>query len=303
MINFDDIYEELKGAVTEDWVTGKTSERLSFKLKNRSITEKIQRATDSDIEAQFWMSSGKNNINFEFANDFPEYRELRIEIASSFREFIFTRDYPDWLQRSRGSTVSHVTLADKEGPEVKILVKQFYTHINSLIYQWAAESDLGLLTPQSSKFLIPSKIAEFKTETAKMRAVARMVKTAKETVAGANGQETLQKVKEKENRFATNDDFNKYVSNILEAQNGLCAITRLALQFDAQVDDQELQASLDRIDSNGHYEPGNLQIVCRFINRWKSDGNDAEFRRLMALIRESGTSVMAQPLGGRRATR
>lgn len=46
-----------------------------------------------------------------------------------------------------------------------------------------------------------------------------------------------------------------------------------------------LLCSLDRIDSSGHYSIGNLQVVCRFLNRWKNDGNDTEFRRLLALLR------------------
>lgn len=50
-------------------------------------------------------------------------------------------------------------------------------------------------------------------------------------------------------------------------------------------------SSLDRIDSNGHYEEGNLQVVCRFINRWKSDSDDAEFRRLVRLLQ--GDSMQA----------
>jgi hypothetical protein len=45
--------------------------------------------------------------------------------------------------------------------------------------------------------------------------------------------------------------------------------------------------SLDRIDSDGHYEEENLQIVCRFINRWKSDSDDAEFRRLVRLLQDT----------------
>ncbi|QQE90098.1 hypothetical protein [Azotobacter chroococcum] len=45
--------------------------------------------------------------------------------------------------------------------------------------------------------------------------------------------------------------------------------------------------SLDRIDSNGHYAPGNIQIICRFANRWKSDSDNAEFMRLINLVRST----------------
>ena len=32
-------------------------------------------------------------------------------------------------------------------------------------------------------------------------------------------------------------------------------------------------------------EAGNLQIVCQFINFWKSDSDNEEFKRLLMLVR------------------
>ncbi len=43
------------------------------------------------------------------------------------------------------------------------------------------------------------------------------------------------------------------------------------LQFHGQHSDKNLRPSLDRIDSEGHYVESNLQVVCQFINFWKSD--------------------------------
>lgn len=62
-------------------------------------------------------------------------------------------------------------------------------------------------------------------------------------------------------------------------------LTGLVLQYDGEADDRALLCSLDRIDSDGHYEPDNLQVVCQFVIRWKSDSKDLEFRRLLALVR------------------
>jgi hypothetical protein len=121
---------------------------------------------------------------------------------------------------------------------------------------------------------------------ARQRAVARMAMTVRDTVASANGQQVLRMVKNKELRFSQ-QELERYIGALIEAQEGLCAITHLQLQFDSEHDDTELLCSLDRIDSGGHYEAGNLQIVCRFVNRWKNDGNDSEFRRLMALVQSS----------------
>lgn len=63
--------------------------------------------------------------------------------------------------------------------------------------------------------------------------------------------------------------------------------TGIPMQRDRDSDDEELLCSLDRIDSNGHYAPGNLQIVCRFANRWKSDSDNADFMRLINLVRNT----------------
>jgi len=58
------------------------------------------------------------------------------------------------------------------------------------------------------------------------------------------------------------------------------------LEMDEVHGDSELFCSLDRIDSDGHYEAGNLQVVCRFANRWKGSSDDDNFRRIIALIKE-----------------
>ena len=120
---------------------------------------------------------------------------------------------------------------------------------------------------------------------AKERAAARMAMTAKATVAGANGQQVLRTLKNKELRFASQQHLERYVLNLMEMQDGLCALTDLKLQFDGEFDDAEMLCSLDRIDSDGHYEEGNLQVVCRFVNRWKGDADDSNFRRLVAAVR------------------
>lgn len=120
----------------------------------------------------------------------------------------------------------------------------------------------------------------------RQKAVAIMAMTARDTVAGANGQQVTRTMKNKELRFHP-QDFERHIDNLIEAQEGLCAITGIKLQFHGDEDDKELLCSLDRIDSDGHYEAGNLQIVCRFTNRWKNNGRDEDFRRLIGLVRSS----------------
>ena len=122
---------------------------------------------------------------------------------------------------------------------------------------------------------------------AKQRAVVRMVQTATATAAASRGQVVERTVKNKEVRFGHPKDFEDYVAALVAAQDGLCAVTGLRLQYDGDDEDIELLCSLDRIDSSGHYEAGNLQVVCRFANRWKNDGDNAEFRRLIAMVKDA----------------
>lgn len=119
------------------------------------------------------------------------------------------------------------------------------------------------------------------------RTAYRMAQTALSTTASANGQKETRNTKNKEFRFTNKEELQDYLEALLLDQDNACAITSLPLQFDGEEVDPEMQCSLDRIDSNGHYEIGNLQIVCRFINRWKSDSIDSEFRRLIHIIKNS----------------
>jgi len=123
---------------------------------------------------------------------------------------------------------------------------------------------------------------------ARQRAIAEMAATVRATVRNALGQQVLRTVKIKELRFPNPEALERYIDALLASQDDSCAITGLPLQFPGSHDDLEMLTSLDRIDSNGHYEQGNLQIVCRFVNRWKNNGSDAEFRRLVSVIRVSG---------------
>jgi len=120
---------------------------------------------------------------------------------------------------------------------------------------------------------------------AQSRAVWRMVNTALDTVAGANGQLVERVTKIKENHFDSREAFEAYVDDLIEKQGQRCALSSLPLQFDGEVTDIECLASLDRIDSAGHYAPGNLQVVCRFINRWKGADDNAGFGRLIGLLK------------------
>ena len=119
---------------------------------------------------------------------------------------------------------------------------------------------------------------------ARDKSIADMKYSVGKTVFNSNGQVIPTKVKNKELRMS-DAELDKLLHELLEVQGDRCAITGLPFQFRGAHSDENMLPSLDRIDSNGHYEHSNLQIVCRFINFWKQASDDEEFRRLLNLVR------------------
>lgn len=109
-----------------------------------------------------------------------------------------------------------------------------------------------------------------------------MATQAELTAKHANGQIVDRTVKNKDLRLSK-EALIAHLKELLDEKGYCCAITGLALQADGP--DDQLRPSLDRIDSNGHYEAGNLQVVARFINFWKQAIPDAEFRRQLGMVR------------------
>ena len=119
---------------------------------------------------------------------------------------------------------------------------------------------------------------------ARERSIADMKYSVGKTVFNSNGQTVERKVKDKELRMSEYE-LDKLLRHLLEVQEERCAITGLPFQYQGAHSDTNMLPSLDRIDSNGHYEKGNLQLVCRFINFWKQAADDQEFRRLINVVR------------------
>jgi hypothetical protein len=118
---------------------------------------------------------------------------------------------------------------------------------------------------------------------ARRKTIARMAMTAMET-AQQSGAQSISTKKVKNFLFRDQYELEGHIAELLDDQEGLCALTGLSMLLDSADGDAELRCSLDRIDSGGDYERGNLQIVCKFANRWKSDSDNAEFVRLIAKI-------------------
>ena len=119
---------------------------------------------------------------------------------------------------------------------------------------------------------------------AKELSIDSMIINAEEA-ARDSGKERRTIAKEKKVTFGDRKEFKNFIHKKIKEQEGLCALTNIPLEFKGTHTDENYLCSLDRIDSNGHYEPNNLQLVCRFINFWKSDRNNEMFQRQIELIK------------------
>ena len=119
---------------------------------------------------------------------------------------------------------------------------------------------------------------------AREKSIIEMRQTVENTVRNANGQTVERTVKNKELRI-TPTELEERMRSLLNEQDNRCKLTRIPFHFAAPDADDNRRPSVDRIDSNGHYEPGNLQIVCRFVNSWKGDSDNEQFKRLLRLVR------------------
>ena len=104
------------------------------------------------------------------------------------------------------------------------------------------------------------------------------------TADNSNGQ-VIERIVKNKDAYFTEPELKEYLEELKASQDGLCAITGIPMQWDGEADDPQLLCSLDRIDSSGHYERGNLQLLCRFVNFWKNNSLDKEFRRLIDIVR------------------
>ena len=116
------------------------------------------------------------------------------------------------------------------------------------------------------------------------KSIAAMRSAVEDTVRNARGQIAERRMKNKELRMNA-AALEKLIACLLDLQGDRCALTGIPFHFHGPDANRNLQPSVDRIDSDGHYEAGNIQIVCQFINFWKSDTRDDEFRRLLMLVR------------------
>lgn len=118
----------------------------------------------------------------------------------------------------------------------------------------------------------------------RQRSIIEMRASIENTVRQANGQTVERTLKNKDLRMARGE-LDHLLDQLLDQQGNCCALTGIPFHFHGDQADRHRLPSPDRIDSSGHYEASNLQLVCQFVNFWKRDTEIEEFKRLLALVR------------------
>jgi len=158
-----------------------------------------------------------------------------------------------------------------------------YEIINTVLLQLARDLNVDLWTLDALWWM--SKLERQNTGhyfDSRDIAIWNMAEQASQTAKQSYGQTVERTIKNKDLRLSK-EALMTHLKELLEETGDRCAISGLVLHFEGP--DSQLRPSLDRIDSSGHYESGNLQVVARFINFWKRDTEDSEFRRLLAIVR------------------
>lgn len=110
--------------------------------------------------------------------------------------------------------------------------------------------------------------------------IQQMIRNAR-IADGLSGTKRVSTSKIKKVKFGNDEAFSDFIKEKIIQQDGKCALSGIELQYRGLHSNNHFLCSLDRIDSSGDYEPSNLQVVCQFINRWKSDSNNDEFLILL----------------------
>ncbi|CAN1560852.1 hypothetical protein MCEMIH15_02642 [Caulobacteraceae bacterium] len=154
--------------------------------------------------------------------------------------------------------------------------------VEQILEKWQSRPDEDLQAAVMAVLQSPPQAATGTVDKWWADARRRMELTTLQTVA-ASGKTQLRVLKGKELRCV---DLNKTLDELAHRQGFRCAQTGVA--FDEA--NKELQASLDRIDSDGHYEDGslpdgvqNLQLVTHWYNMAKSTRSDADMRELLRI--------------------
>jgi hypothetical protein len=257
----------------------------------------------NETSGELWLHSDTKRLWWTISKTDPATFDVRKEPDPSFgsqKIYVYFKPCRPWSDR------------DKEGrelfwdglhPKAKMFLMNQGTfqpilgdnasYVQALIAgedvsSWHQLRDWREKLERSGKEAVKSFSAAEIVEERMKQTAARMVKTAQQT-AIQSGQVVISLTKDKHFLFGSEKAAQDYSLELMKKQQGRCALTGLQMLLDDEPGDEQCRYSLDRIDSSKHYEPENLQLVCRFANLWKSASDNEEFKRLIAIVRSSVT--------------
>ena len=286
-----------------DRMRGKTAAGLTPTRSVASRWFNLMRIV-SETSGDLWIHRGGEEVWWTTSRPDPPSFERKVEpIARGEEVVICHKPCEPWSNRSRGGTPLlwrslHAKARDFLSTEATLqeLGEEYASYTQALIEggnlelwhgtsKWRTRNERAASGYAELRVGDARQRAAYREADALMAAVKRMADTAARTAQRADGREATSTAKIKAMRFASAASLQDHILGLLDLQEGLCALTSLSFDLDEPHGDAELFVSLDRIDSDGHYEAGNLQVVCRFANRWKGAGDDETFRRLIAVVR------------------
>jgi hypothetical protein len=125
--------------------------------------------------------------------------------------------------------------------------------------------------------------------------IRRMANTALQTAAYANGQTIMVTVKNKDGGF-TRDELVREIGDLLEKAGYRCALT--GYDFRKKSKNPHLLPSLDRKDSRLGYVQGNLQVVTRAANFYKSASDEADWALKAKAMMQMALAIQKQKQEG-----
>ncbi len=206
-----------------------------------------------------WHTRSVNDV--PLSNIPPAARSLAINMATLnlvqtdpdfFRALILDEDLSEWIER----------------PEWQVAAKTKNWH----------PKPVRKLRTERRKLRVTQDVeeaAEFTiAESEAWAEISRMATTAVKTATYANGQTKLVTVKAKEIEFSR-EELEDEIAFLLKKQANRCALTHHKFRNPEQ--NPHLRMSLDRKDSSQGYIPGNLQVVTRAANFYKSASDEADW--------------------------
>jgi len=153
--------------------------------------------------------------------------------------------------------------------------------------------------PDDIETAVPKGRGEARILGGRDRSITNMRMSILGTVSQSRGQTVARNIqmKVKDLGFDSDQALDAYLRERMKIQGDRCALTGIPFHFHGNPGaDKFLLPSPDRRDSDGHYAPGNIQVVCQFANFWKRDMKDEEFMRLLTLVRNED-AVRSEMLG------